>query len=161
MNTRNNIRVDPELILEFFLTIARAEFSLKANGFVSGDETRVSANWDQFTNQIKDQMDLERTEELKKAADFILLNPPWKQVLRNGQVMWDANSPNNNISDIEKLIPLIRRIRNNLFHGGKHNNEVFDDTERTTSLLMSALVVIEEAISQIPDVRHSYEQAVI
>lgn len=161
MIARNNIRVDPELILEFFLTIARAEFSLKVNGFVSGDETRVSANWDQFTNQIKDQMNLEKTQELKEASDFILLNPPWKQVLRNGQVMWDSNYPNNSLSDLEKVILLVRRIRNNLFHGGKHNNEVFEDTERTTHLLRSALVIIEEAISQIPDVRDSYEQAII
>ena len=82
-----------------------------------------------------------------------------KQVIRNDGLMWDTAVPNGNLSEIEILLLLIRRIRNNLFHGGKHNLDVFEDTQRTTILLQSALVIIEECVSLEPRVKAAYDQA--
>ena len=84
-----------------------------------------------------------------------------KQVLRNGNLMWEANLPNNGMSETQVLFVLVRRIRNNLFHGGKHNFDVFEDTERTTQLLRSALVIVQESLSVLANVKTTYDQAAI
>ena len=84
-----------------------------------------------------------------------------KQVLRQNTLMWEANVPNGNLSDIEVLLLLIRRIRNNLFHGGKHNFDMFENTERTTRLLKSSLIVIQECLLLAPHAKTTYDGASI
>jgi hypothetical protein len=153
--------VDRELLLEFFLTFSRAEFALKNSGFVTGGEDSALPHWDKFATTLRDQFKKNRTKELEAAVEYILLNPPMKQVLKGGNLMWEANLPNGGKSETEVLFVLVRRIRNNLFHGGKHNLEVFEDTERTTQLLRSALLIVQEGVSILPNVRAVYEQAAI
>ena len=155
------VRVDRELLLEFFLTFSRAEFALKNSGFVTGGEDSASPHWDRFATALRDQFKKDRTEELEAAAEYILHNPPMKQVLRDGALMWEANLPNDGKSETEVLFVLVRRIRNNLFHGGKHNLEAFEDTERTTRLLNSALLIVQEGVSILPNVKAAYDQAAI
>jgi hypothetical protein len=155
------VRVDRELLLEFFLVFARAEFALKNSGFVTGGEDSALPHWDRFATAIKDQFRKDKTRELEAAVDYIMLNPPMKQVLRGGNLMWEANLPNNGMSETQVLFVLVRRIRNNLFHGGKHNFDVFEDTGRTTQLLRSALVIVQESLSVLPNVKATYDQAAI
>jgi len=161
MNQNQAVRVDRELLLEFFLTFARAEFALKNSGFVTGGEDSALPHWDKFANTIKDQFKKNKTKELEAAVDYIMLNPPMKQVLRDGSLMWEANLPNDGMPETQVLFVLVRRIRNNLFHGGKHNLEVFEDTERTTQLLRSALLIVQESVSVLPNVKAAYDQAAI
>lgn len=153
--------IDRELLLEFFLTFSRAEFALKNSDFVTGGEDSVSPNWDGFATTLRDRFKSNRTKILEAAVEYILLNPPMKQVLRDGNLMWEENLPNGGKSETEVLFILVRRIRNNLFHGGKHNLKVFEDSERTTRLLRSALLIVEEGVSILPNVRIAYEQAAI
>jgi len=84
-----------------------------------------------------------------------------RQVLRNSALMWDANRPNGRRLEIEVLLLLVRRIRNNLFHGGKHNLDVFEDTERTTRLLRNSIIVIRECLLLEPSVKAKYDEATI
>jgi len=56
---------------------------------------------------------------------------------------------------------MVRSIRNNLFHGGKYNIEVHEDTDRTEHLLRSSLVVLEECLELSPEVRLHFEEASI
>lgn len=155
------VRVDKELLLEFFLTFSRTEFALKNSGFVTGGEDSASPHWDIFATTLKDQFKKNKTKELEAAVDYILLNPPMKQVLRGEDLMWEANLPNGGTSETEVLFVLVRRIRNNMFHGGKHNLGLFEDTERTTRLLSSALLIVQEGVSILPNVKAAYEQAAI
>ncbi len=53
MNDREHIRINTGLLLEFFLTFARAEYALKNSGFAKGDERQVSPDWDGFAVSIK------------------------------------------------------------------------------------------------------------
>lgn len=161
MNQNHSVRVNRELLLEFFLTFARAEFALKNSGFVTGGEDSAAPHWDKFANTLKDNFKKDRTKELEAAVGYILVNPPMKQVLWNGNLMWEANLPNNGLSETEVLFILVRRIRNNLFHGGKHNFDVSSDTERTTQLLRYALLIVKEGVSILPNVKAAYDQAAI
>jgi hypothetical protein len=149
------------LLLEFFLTFARAEFALKNSGFVTGDEHSASADWNKFANALKDHFEEGRTRELETAMNYLLDNPPMRQVLRNGKLMWDANLSTNGSSTSEVIFVLVRRIRNNLFHGGKHSLEVFEDTKRTTRLIESALLILKAGISLLPQVESAYDEAVL
>jgi hypothetical protein len=42
-----------ELIVNFFLFFARAEYVMKRDGYVCGDETKVEADWDKFASSMK------------------------------------------------------------------------------------------------------------
>lgn len=143
MNDKKRKGIKEDLLLEFFSDFARIEYALKNSGFVKGDERRVSADWDSFSKSINSLFRKDRTAELKEASDYLLNNPPNKQVLRLNNLMWEANVPNGSLSELEKLILLIRRTRNNLFHGGKHNIGIFEDIQRGTQLLRSSLIIIQ------------------
>ena len=74
------------------------------------------------------------------SAQYILENPPMKQVLNErGKVIW-KEVPNND-KTVEALFGHIRRIRNNLFHGAKFNGTWFAP-ERSKKLLKSGLEVL-------------------
>jgi hypothetical protein len=161
MNYRDNIRVDADLLLEFFLTFARAEFALKNSGFVKGDQRQVLADWDSFAESLENNFRKDKNKSLSQAVNYIMDNPPMRQVLRDSALMWDANRPNGRRSEIEVLLLLVRRIRNNLFHGGKHNLDVFEDTERTTRLLRNSIIVIHECLLLEPSVKAKYDEATI
>ena len=74
---------------------------------------------------------------------------------------WDSSSPNNRMSEVEKLLLLIRRVRNNLFHGGKFDIEVHEKRERTTKLLKYGLIILEQCLNTNQDVKYNFEHATI
>ena len=80
MNYREHDRVNPDLLLEFFLTFARAEFALKNSGFVKGNEREVLPDWNRFAASIKNSFTKDKSDDLTQAANYIMDNPPMKQV---------------------------------------------------------------------------------
>jgi hypothetical protein len=58
---------------------------------------------------------------LRNAVDFILNEPPRKQTIDNGRLTWQESLVDNNTSMTIKLCVYIRRVRNNMLHGGKFN----------------------------------------
>jgi len=57
---------------------------------------------------------------------------------------------------------MIRSVRNNLFHGGKHAAAgVHEAPERTEQLLRSSLVVLEECLALAPDQQRAFTEAVL
>ena len=54
----------------------------------------------------------------RQAIELILKEPPKKQFIANGLIEWKEVAPATN-SRSDALFQYIRRIRNNLFHGGK------------------------------------------
>ena len=65
----------------------------------------------------------------------------------------------NDASDLAKVVRLARTVRNNLFHGGKHGNEGWDNLDRMRQLLPTTIIVLDElaALSGISsDYRREY-----
>ena len=153
--------IDRDLVLEFFLRFSRFEFALKVSGYADGDTTRVSPAWDRFARDIAEMFDKGRTPDLQSACEYYLLNPPMKQVLANGTLSWSTDLPVEPNREVELLIGLVRRVRNNLFHGGKYNAELHEETARKEELLRGAIEILGECLRASKRVGHAYESAAI
>jgi hypothetical protein len=137
-------KIDRDLVLEFFLRFARFEFALKASGYANGDHSPVDPAWDRFGRDISVDFDRRRSAELDRACEYYLLHPPNKQVLANGSLAWSTDLPVDRARDTELLVALVRRVRNNLFHGGKYNAGLHEETARSEELLRGGLLILEE-----------------
>jgi hypothetical protein len=158
---QKNIRIPKDLVFNFFLCFAKFEFALKTAGFSKGNGKRVSPGWDAFAKAIATSFDKKTNKNLEEAVDYFMLTPPWKQVLIDGGMAWDSSMPNNGLSEIEKVLLLVRRVRNNLFHGGKFNIEVHEKKERTERLLKSSLIILKACLELDEGVQNNFQQATI
>ena len=163
-------RVDRDLLLNFFLTFSRFEYALKASRLFKRTSpqridpsrpTEAQPDWDRFALSLRCAFQLDRTETLKQACEFILDSPPLKQIIINDAVSWETPVRPSHESDVEFLLRMVRCVRNNLFHGGKHNNEVHEDTERTEKLLKSSLTILDECLALSPNVKQAFDAAAI
>jgi hypothetical protein len=90
------------------------ESALKNSDFHCGDGD-AKANWTKFGNSILGK--LEADPELSEAVKYFAKQPPRKQVIINGHLDWkDVNKQHH--ATLE-LLECVKRVRNNLFHGGK------------------------------------------
>ena len=163
-------RVDRELLLNFFLTFSRFEYALKASGLFKrpnpqrNDPSRpaeAQPDWDTFAVSLRCAFQPDRTETLKQACEYIFDSPPLKQVITNDAVSWETPVRPSHESDVEFLLRMVRCVRNNLFHGGKHSNEVHEDIERTEMLLKSSLAILDECLALSPRVKLVFDEAAI
>ena len=152
--------INRDLVLEFFLVLSRMEFALKVTGFAIGSETDVKPNWDGFAQELREDFNKEATPELLEASNYYLNLPPQKQVLQNGGLSWSSAMPNNS-AEIEKLLILVRRVRNNLFHGGKYNHQGHEETARNESLLRHGITILRASMVLVPNVDAAYSGAAI
>lgn len=136
----NRADFDRELVFKFFVMFSMFEHALKEAGFRqvkrNGD---IQPDWDAFARSINDGFDADNPPELKSAVEYFLNHPPKKQVFRDRRLEFGETDRAEGISDIEWLSLLIRRVRNNLFHGGKVNY----DRHRDTLLIQFAIVILE------------------
>lgn len=159
--------VDNELLLEYFLTFSKIEYALKISGFFQHTAPKnvnpikppdAKPDWDNFANSLRNSFDRNSSEVLTDACNYFFDQPPNKQVIVNEGVAWESPVIPNNEHSIQFLLRMIRSVRNNLFHGGKFNNE---DEERTTLLLINSLIILRECLKLSPDVNNRYDHAVI
>ncbi len=104
-------------INDFYYMFSRSEYALKASGFLMNG-VDAKANWDSFAGSIRPNFNRNKSKELNDAVKYIKSNPPKKQIVNAGDLAWDQTN-NDNLPLVNFLILMIRRIRNNLFHGGK------------------------------------------
>jgi hypothetical protein len=146
MTVSDHVQIDHELLLEFFLLFSYFEFELKNNGFARGDLERIAPEWDRFILSVENDFDSNYSSGIREAFEFFELNPPMRQVLINGSPGWSSFPWNLSHTDFKNLINCVRTVRNNLFHGGKFNNELFESSHRTTLLLTHSIVILNECI---------------
>jgi len=135
----DHIKIDRTLLLEFFLCFSRFEYALKATGFATGGRDHIRPEWRRFARSLRDKFDKKSDADVLKACDYILDVPPRKQVLVNGKLAWNTQACSRGESEVEFLLRMVGSVRNNLFHGGKHNIEVHENTARSEALLRSSL----------------------
>lgn len=152
--------IDQKLLLEFFMKFSRFEFALKISGFARGNENYVTPAWSRFVQTISKNFNKNRTPELSQACDYYLVNPPQQQVLVGDSLGWNASIPETN-NGPELILKLVKRVRNNLFHGGKYNAELHEETARSEELLRNGLIILEECLYLSPDVKSAYNGAKI
>lgn len=141
------------LSLNVFRTFARCEYALKAAGYRSG-RNEVKADWRAFSGALGNLFDRPADPALAAAVDYLLAHPPRKQVIRDDQLAWDDTPPDSE-SRADLVLAYVRRVRNNLFHGGKFNGHWFAP-ERSADLLTHSLCILRHAIEAHPQVRDAY-----
>jgi hypothetical protein len=132
-----------QLAFRFFKLFAQYEYALKAMKFYKkGRNNQATPDWDRFANEIGKLVLDCQDEQTMSAISYLLEFPPKQQIIKNGELDWD------NVSNTEKtaqvLFAHVRRVRNNLYHGGKFNGRWFEaEGDRSHELISNSLTVLE------------------
>ncbi len=138
---------------EMLQTFARFEYALKAAGFNAGDGD-AKADWTAFARSVPELFDDPQDEAIKDAISYILAHPPRKQVVENNVLRWKEAAPGTALRSDEVLI-YVRRVRNNLVHGGKFNGHWFEP-QRSKQLLGYSLLILKTCLEASAEVRAAY-----
>jgi hypothetical protein len=141
------LKVPRELTLEFLATFARFEFALKKAGYVQGDNSRVSPDWDSFGRDVA-QLNSAILVPVLQSSTYLQQHPPKKQVLQNGTLRW-IDRQGTSGSMIGDVLLSVRTVRNNVFHGGKFPDGMITDPLRDEQLIRDCLAVLE-ALLKLP-----------
>ncbi len=154
----NHLKVPPDLACDFLGVFARSEYALKAARFAGGNEKQVNADWDAFAKAIANRFHPSKSQDLRTAVDYLLTNPPKKQVLKNKTLEFSDAPPDRNQSKAQEVLLMVRRVRNNLFHGGKFLPVPVSDPDRDKLLVQHSLTVLRACIRLHDEVAEAYDK---
>ena len=140
----NKERFDRDLVADFLFLYSRAEYALKAAGFIQGygaDEP-LMVDWWAFAEALSHDPKVDQDPVLEKAVLFLTSCPPRLQwCAAPGSLKWKARRKRSKETLTEFLVKAVCDVRNNLFHGGKNLSGRLE--ERDTKLIDAAIVVLE------------------
>ncbi|UXI66015.1 hypothetical protein [Tahibacter amnicola] len=112
------MNVAPQLAFDLLNAFARAEFALKGirRLCIGNEGNNASANWDRFASDIAIQL-ATAFGLLPETKKILLIDPPMKEVVRGGVAVFE-HMPLQGPEGVQ-LLSAVRRVRNNLFHGGR------------------------------------------
>jgi hypothetical protein len=132
------------LAFAIFKLFAQYECALKAMGFVkAGHGGRAEPDWDRFVREVGRNLVTGSDREIADARRYLLSNPPKKQIVDSGRVKWQA--VDNRDKSAAALFGHIRRVRNNLYHGGKFHRR-WIEPDRSLLLLRCALTLLDALV---------------
>ena len=137
---------DRKLVEGFFAAFATAEFELKRLGFIRRGTEDAQADWDAFASAIERRFRVGHPRTLARAWRALTAFPPRKQVVRDGRLGWKSTSRPSGTSDAAWGLLLVRRIRNNLFHGSKFLLGGSEQFSRDREFVSAAHTVLEVAM---------------
>ncbi len=152
----DQVRIDQELLLEFLTKFSRFEFAMKLSGYIRERDDSVEPDWERFSSDIDGLFDKENTAMLTRACDYILLNPPYEQILVGGALGWSSCFQREANTETELLLDLVRRVRNNLCHGGMYDARIHQETAQSEAFLRGSLLIIEECLRVSPAVKQAF-----
>jgi hypothetical protein len=139
-------RFDRDLVRDFLFAFSRAEYALKAAGFVrAGKWGELHILWSAFAEEIAETLNAAADLDVLEAQRYLRDNPPKKQVLSASGLQWQAREKRNNQTDAQFLVESVTQVRNNLFHGGKELMGRL--AERDRELVGAALTTVAFAVS--------------
>jgi hypothetical protein len=144
-----------DLIYEFFFVFSRFEHALAMAHYLNENKGGVSADWNKFARETNDVFLATLSPEVKEAIRYYERKPPRKQVVDFDSLTWKDVVPKTNY-ELEKLLLLIRRVRNNLFHGEKIGVLLEGDSERDSQLLKHGLTILYACLQSSPDLRSKF-----
>ena len=134
-----------ELVGQFFSAFARAEYLLKRVGFHKRGQENAQADWDAYASSLKGLLNKTHSARVRNAWRYLSGRPPRKQVIQDGQLSWKDVPRPVTISDEAYALLLVRRVRNNLFHGGKFLHPDGDNV-RDKKLVNASLVILDACL---------------
>jgi len=148
----DGLRIPRELVCEFFAVFARFEFVLKEEKFVEKRKTHASPDWGHFAKDVAIWLKVEGGSDVAAAITFLNDDPPQVQTR---DLYW-AKRPLRGQAPIETAIHAVCRVRNNLFHGGKHPPHSPDG--RDEKLVRCSLLLLSACLEQNGNLRAVFEQ---
>mgnify|MGYP001585416829 CR=1 FL=1 len=153
MSPFDGLRIPRDLLCEFFAVFSRFEFTLKEQGFMYVNRNgRAAPDWCGFAASAAASLNVDAGSDLAHAIDYLNNDPPQVQVSAQG---W-SRLPLRGSTAIERAIDAIQRVRNNLFHGGKHTPH--SPEGRDEKLVRLSLLVLNACLMQDENLRTTYEQ---
>lgn len=139
--------------VKFIATFLRFEFALKEHGFCPEDGNAL-VEWGRVAKELGQTFYTSMQESGR--AETIMRHPPKKQVSCDHRLEWKPQDPPANVHE---LFEAVRRVRNNLLHGGKSGDPEDDpeDPHRNEKLIKEAQWIIEQALHQMVEVRNHFE----
>jgi hypothetical protein len=143
-----HLHMPPELACQFLAVFSRMEYALKATSEYATGEDEVMPNWDVFANQIDPAFCQVQDESFRHAVNFILAHPPRKQIRdKAGVVQFVDRPPDGGAPKANQTLLMVRRVRNNLFHGGKHLPGGEQEPGRNEQLVSSSLTILRGCVA--------------
>jgi len=144
----NNLGVeDREIVFTYLFLFSRFEYALKKCKYTHRENNGVSANWECFIKNVKEDFNKDRTEELSDSVTCLLDNPPQAQILdENGNLVFKRHVSTDQGPVPLRLYNCLRIVRNNLFHGGKYPGNPVSDTARDKKLLQCCITILNDFI---------------
>ena len=143
-------RINYELVADFFMIFARAEFALKRAGFAkAGKKGRIFVKWHRFAKSLGDKVTNPRNPRILEAVRYLQEKAPEREVIKNDKLDWDKLEFTNR-DDPVFVISSLTTVRNNLFHGGKEFVGVMAERDRVllehSSLVLVYLLTLDKAV---------------
>src|SRR6266540_2924272 len=106
------LNVPRDLAFQFFVMFSRLEFALKACGYgcVSAQDG-IDINWARFAREAAPAFNPAATPALQSAVEYLLADPPKKEVIRHNRLDWDAALPGEHEPQLHRLAIFVRRVR--------------------------------------------------
>ena len=143
------------LVQEFFFVFSRFEYALKITDYLRRNSTEPLIDWRRFATSVEHVFSDPPNRDFAKAIEYLTTHPPKKQILIQGRIAWTDGTPQTDfVADL--ILLYVRRVRNNLFHGGKFRQHRLEYQERTPELLHHSLVVIQTCLCAAPRVHEAY-----
>ena len=129
------------LAFDFFYWFSRFEFALKENGVLKHYDIGSNAEpgWNDFIEKYSSKF---KSSESSKR--LITLNPLRQKIGENRTLEWKSVCIKDCNSELCIVVRLLKTIRNNLFHGGKHGAEGWDNPDRTKELLTHGISILNQ-----------------
>jgi hypothetical protein len=128
------------IAFDFFYCFSRFEFAMKENHFLKSCVIGVRAEpgWHKFVQFHQPKY------VLTDSAARLIKAPPAQQIVGVNSLSWQPVRFAANATDLNKVVAILKTLRNNLFHGGKHGIKDWDEPLRTAELLKLGRAVLDE-----------------
>lgn len=132
------------LAFDFFYWFSRFEFALKEAGYLKSTEegAKAEVSWDRFIEKNRDAY------RLAPAGQALIDAKPQRQIVADGELTFRDVSFNAGATNLERVVRLANTVRNNLFHGGKHGSDYWDEPDRMRDLLTTTIKAIDDLAVQ-------------
>ncbi|HFX0651914.1 TPA: hypothetical protein ACIDYC_005959, partial [Pseudomonas aeruginosa] len=82
---------------------------------------------------------------LSQSATALIEQSPEQQIVLPGRELgWRPVKLDEDKSDLARVARLLKTVRNNLFHGGKHGGANWDNPARTIHLILLSKAILDE-----------------
>ncbi|NCU30123.1 hypothetical protein EOM60_06020 [Candidatus Saccharibacteria bacterium] len=136
--------IDQGLVLEFFWKFSIFEYALKREGYLrSGRNRGAEPDWIKFGHDIRGKFDQVTTPEIKLAKDLLIKLSPQRQIVHDMELGWEPVVRQEEDSDEEFTLRILRTSRNNLFHGGKYPESSIREIARDREILKASLAILQ------------------